>query len=105
VFLYGVPQDLVVAGQGDLHGRGVSLPHLGGTLYVGEQKGESACGWAGHDTLMSSLLPLRGHYSSGRFPEPSVRQTSTSGSSMKSGGGSVLGKVENLMVLLLKLYT
>ena len=31
-------------------------------------------------TLMSSLLPLRGHYSSACFPGPSVRPTSTSGS-------------------------
>ena len=32
------------------------------------------------NTLMSSLLPLRGHYSSGGFPGPSVRRASTSGS-------------------------
>jgi hypothetical protein len=37
----------------------VTFPEFGGAFYVGEQKGESACGRAGHDTLMSSLLPLK----------------------------------------------
>jgi hypothetical protein len=36
-----------VAGQGDLHDRGVSLPELGGASYIGEQEGESACWRAG----------------------------------------------------------
>jgi hypothetical protein len=34
------------------------LPQLGRALYVGEQKGESACGRAGHyylDVLLTSL--------------------------------------------------
>jgi hypothetical protein len=46
-----------VAGQGDLHGRGVLLPELGGAFYVGEQKGESACGQVSHylDVLLASL--------------------------------------------------
>jgi hypothetical protein len=45
--LYGASQDLVVAGQSDLHDRGVSLPELGGASYIGEQEGESACWRAG----------------------------------------------------------
>jgi hypothetical protein len=34
-----------------------SLPHLGRALYVGEKKGESTCGRAGHylDVLLASL--------------------------------------------------
>ena len=44
----------------------VAFPELGGAFYVGEQEGESACWRAGHCS-MSSLLPLRGHYSSGAF--------------------------------------
>jgi hypothetical protein len=63
-----------VAGEGWLHCRWVCLRELGGAFYVCKQKGESACGRAsGHDTSMSSLLPLRGHYSSGAFPGSSVR--------------------------------
>src|SRR5215211_5687045 len=55
--LYGAPQYLVVAGEGDLHDRGISLPHLSGTLYVGEQERDCACGRAGHylDVLLASL--------------------------------------------------
>jgi hypothetical protein len=49
------------------------LPELGRALYVSEQEGESACRRAGHDTLMSSLLPLRGNYSSGGFLGSFVR--------------------------------
>jgi hypothetical protein len=56
--LYGPPDQLVMAGQRSLHGRGIVLPHLGGAFYVGEQEGESACGRAsGHflDVLLASL--------------------------------------------------
>jgi hypothetical protein len=56
--LYDQPEQLVVAGQRRLHGPGIKLPEPGGACYVGEQKGDSACGRDGHyypDVLLASL--------------------------------------------------
>jgi hypothetical protein len=47
-----------VAGEGDLHGRGVLLPEAGGAFYVGEQEGDCACWWAAH-SLRILFLTLR----------------------------------------------
>jgi hypothetical protein len=55
--LYGASQDLIVAGEGDLHRRRVSLPHLGGTLYVGEHECDSACGRARHNPMILLGFP------------------------------------------------
>src|SRR5215210_8637134 len=54
-FLYGPLEDLVVASEGRLHRRSVLLPQLDRTLYVGEEKGDRACGQIGHELLASSL--------------------------------------------------
>jgi hypothetical protein len=62
-----------------LHGRWVTFPEFGGAFYVCEQECESACRRAGHDTLMSSLLPLKGHYSSGGFFGSFVRPSTCGG--------------------------
>ena len=52
--LYGQPEQLVVLGQRRLHGPGIELPEPGGACDVGEQKGDCACGRAGHYYLVSS---------------------------------------------------
>jgi SnoaL-like polyketide cyclase len=57
MLLYGPPEQLVVADQRCLHGRCIALPEFGGTFYVSEKKGESACRRAGHHLylLLASL--------------------------------------------------
>ena len=66
--LYGQPEKLVVSGQRRLHGPGIELPEPGGACYVGEQKGDSACGRAGHyylDVLLASQPGLMSRCSEG----------------------------------------
>src|SRR5215212_1609269 len=53
--LYGFLEDLVVTSEGNPHRRCVSLPQLGGALYVGEQEGDSAGGHSVHWSLTSSF--------------------------------------------------
>src|SRR5215208_135801 len=55
--LYDRSEQLVVAGQRHLHGRGVVLPELGRAFYVGKQKGNRTCWRACHYpiVLLASL--------------------------------------------------
>src|SRR5829696_1037698 len=57
VSFYGLPEDSVMTGEGDLHASGALLPQLRRTLYICKQEGNGASGQVGHK-LLSFLLCL-----------------------------------------------
>ena len=46
---YGVADDSFLAGEGSLHGRRVSFPAFGASLYIGKEESDSARGQICHD--------------------------------------------------------